>query len=42
MNKMADTVVKKNNEQEREVEKQVMWYQLEKEDADAREEQRRK
>lgn len=34
MNKMADTVVRKNNEQEKELEKQVMKYQLEKEEKD--------
>ena len=35
---MADTVVKKNNEMEKEVERKVMQYQLEKEDKDARKE----
>lgn len=42
MNKMADTVVKKNNEQEKELEKQVMKYQLEKEERDKLQEMRKK
>ena len=42
MNKMADTVVKRNNEVEREIEGRVMRYQLDKEEKDRLEEQRRK
>ena len=42
MNHMADTVVKRNNEMEKEIERKVMRYQLEKEDKDEREENRRK
>jgi hypothetical protein len=34
MNKMADTVVRKTNEQEKELEKKVMRYQTEKEERD--------
>ncbi len=41
MNKMADTV-KKTNEAEKELEKKVVQYQLEKEERDKREEERRK
>jgi hypothetical protein len=34
MNKMADTVVKRSNDQEKELEKRVMRYQTEKEERD--------
>jgi hypothetical protein len=34
MNKMADTVIKKNNEAEKELERRVMKYQSEKEERD--------
>jgi hypothetical protein len=42
MNKMADTVVRKNNDAEKEIEKRVMLYQSEKEQKDFREDERRK
>lgn len=42
MSKMADTVVKRSNEQEKEIERRVMKYQTEKEEKDRLEEQRRK
>lgn len=42
MSKMADTVVRKNNEQEKELEKQVMKYQLEKEERDRIKEMKQK
>jgi hypothetical protein len=42
MNKMADTVVKRSNDLEKEEERRVMRYQLEKEDRDrAKEELKR-
>ena len=42
MSKMADTVVKKNNEVEKELEKKVVQYQIEKEEKDARKEMLKK
>ncbi len=42
MNRMADTVVKRSNEAERELERRVMQYQKEKEDKDAQNEVRKK
>lgn len=41
MNKMADTVVKRSNEQEKEIERRVMKYQTEKEERDKLDEQKR-
>ena len=40
MNKMADTVVRKNNDAEREEERRVLSYQLEKEERDKMKEER--
>lgn len=42
MNRMADTVVKRSNEAERELERRVVQYQVEKEQKDAMNEQRKK
>lgn len=42
MNRMADTVVKRSNEAEKELERRVVQYQIEKEQKDAMNEQRKK
>ena len=42
MNRMADTVVKKSNEAEKELENRVVKYQIEKEQKDAFNEDRKK
>lgn len=42
MNKMTEQVVSKTNNAEKEVERRVMQYQIEKEEKDAREEENRK
>ena len=42
MNKMADTVVKRNNQQEKELERKVVQYQIEKEERDRRMEELKK